>query len=114
MEDDDKIVIQDKARNCSEEDVVDILVAGAKDDDIKKLVVLFSNTKEKRVFSDTVGKMLKNSPAFTIDRSKSLVVQNNLLQSNNTKVFLGLRMDEELLTGDYTTEQIKYYAKRID
>lgn len=109
-----KIDPPDSSRNCSEEDIVEVLINGAKIDDVKRMVVLFSNSKDKRAFSDTVGKILRSNSTFVLDRTKALIVQNNLLQANNTKVFLGLKIDEELLTDDYKTDQIKYYAKRVD
>lgn len=109
-----KIKIPDKHKTMSEEDIMNLLIKGADTEDDNKLVLLFQNTKEKRIFSDKIGRALLDSSLFNIDKTKALTIRNNVLRSNNTKVFLGLKIDEELLTSDYSDDQIKYYEKRDD
>jgi hypothetical protein len=109
-----KIEKPEHSNTLDENDVIDMLVKSVDDEEGNKTVLLFQNTREKSEFSNEVGKALRNNPLFSIDRSKALTIRNNVLRSHKTKIYLGLKVDEDLLTNDYDKDQIKYYAKRID
>lgn len=101
-----------EGETCNSEDMLELLEKGAKNNEEQKLVVLFDSNREKQLVSSAVGEALKNSPTFVIDHTKALTIQNNMLRSNNTKIILGLKMDEHLLLSSYSRDQIRYYKKK--